>query len=74
MKALYLVIERCERFRTVTAADKECSRISHDARHVPNKFLRRSYLVSCLKICEIGLNTTQRLLGSIGQSGKEMSQ
>jgi hypothetical protein len=58
----------------VPSAHEERPRIAEYARHVPYELRRRAAGVAGAELPKAGGRVAQRLLGSIGESGEEMSK
>ncbi len=74
MQPLDLCRQSRKWLRTVRTAAKDGTRVSEDARHMPDQFLRGPDPVTGLEVGEVVGCVAEGLLGPIGQGGQEVAQ
>jgi hypothetical protein len=74
VEALNFIGDGRKRERVVRATDKARASVAQDARHMTNKFARRTGAIPCLEQCELRWRTAQRLLSPVRQGSKKVRE
>lgn len=74
VKAVNFVVKIVESGRGERSSVDHCSRIAHQARHVPDELARSSHPVAGAEISEVVRRSAKRLLRAICECGEEVPE